>query len=280
VQVTITRAQRDAIYELVVDHLSGIGDVWTAMQDGDFASAKRFGRAFAEDLRLLEDLGWAESLDRESVTLTMLSDELTRTLARLHRTAAGSLGSYVSRPKDDEQLAQRDLAASAVLGEILSEAAVAKALASRRDLTRAEIASATGLGRSTVGKALAALERTGAACRRPGGRAAGRRLPDRWSSVPGDKRSRSDSSNRRLRPGQLDQLVLDYINRHAADEPIGVTALATALERSAGAVGNCLARLAAANQVRQASMTPRRYTTAAPQSGKRGPTRRVQKEQS
>ena len=26
--VTISRAQRDAIYELVVTHLSGIGDVW------------------------------------------------------------------------------------------------------------------------------------------------------------------------------------------------------------------------------------------------------------
>lgn len=29
VPVTITRAQRDAIYELVVNHLTGIGDVWS-----------------------------------------------------------------------------------------------------------------------------------------------------------------------------------------------------------------------------------------------------------
>ena len=27
-QVTITRAQRDAIYEMVIDHVTAIGDVW------------------------------------------------------------------------------------------------------------------------------------------------------------------------------------------------------------------------------------------------------------
>jgi hypothetical protein len=50
------------------------------------------GRAFAEDLRLLEDLGWAETVDRETVALTVPADQLTRTLARLHKDAAGSLG--------------------------------------------------------------------------------------------------------------------------------------------------------------------------------------------
>jgi hypothetical protein len=50
-------------------------------------------------------------------------DELTRTLARLHKAAAGSLETYVSRPKDDEELAQRDLAAPEALGEILSQLA-------------------------------------------------------------------------------------------------------------------------------------------------------------
>ena len=70
------------------------------------------GREFAEDLRLLEDLGWGETIDHDTVELTVQAGELTRTLARLHRAASGSLGSYVSRPKDEEQLAQRDLAAS------------------------------------------------------------------------------------------------------------------------------------------------------------------------
>jgi hypothetical protein len=123
VPLTITRAQRDAIYEMVISHLTAIGDVWLCIDRREFASAKRLGREFAEDLRLLEDLGWSETIDREAVALTVPPDELTRTLARLHRDAAGSLGSYVSRPKGDEQLAQRDVAASEALGEILSELA-------------------------------------------------------------------------------------------------------------------------------------------------------------
>jgi hypothetical protein len=123
VPVIITRAQRDAIYEVVVTHLTRIGDVWLSVDRREFATAKRLGRAFAEDLRLLEDLGWAETVDRETVALTVPPDDLTRTLARLHKDAAGSLGTYVSRPKDDEQLAQRDLAASEALGEVLSQLA-------------------------------------------------------------------------------------------------------------------------------------------------------------
>jgi hypothetical protein len=89
----------------------------------DFADAKEMGRKFAEDLRLLDDLGWSETIDDETVTLTMPPGELTRTLVRLHKDAAGALNTYVSRPKDDEELAQRDLAASAALGEILSRLA-------------------------------------------------------------------------------------------------------------------------------------------------------------
>lgn len=121
--LSITRVQRDAIYEAVVDHLSGIGDVWIVLQDGDYATATRLGREFADDLRLLESLGWAPSTDRETVARTVPPAELTRTLERLHRHAASSLGMYVSRPKNDEEIAQRDVAASGAVGEILSRLA-------------------------------------------------------------------------------------------------------------------------------------------------------------
>jgi hypothetical protein len=58
------------------------------------------------------------------VALTVSLDELTRTLARLHKDAAGSLDTYVSRPKNDEEFAERDLAASEALGEVLSQLAL------------------------------------------------------------------------------------------------------------------------------------------------------------
>jgi hypothetical protein len=121
--VTISCAQRDAIYEVVINHLTAIGDVWMCVDRREYADAKRLGREFAEDLRLLEDLGWAETIDRATVALTQPPDELTSVLARLHRDASASLCTYVSRPKDEEELAQRDLAASKALGAILSELA-------------------------------------------------------------------------------------------------------------------------------------------------------------
>src|SRR5688572_25072629 len=98
-----------------------------------------------------------------------------------------------------------------------SEEAVIKALASQGELTNAEIATATELGRSTVGKTLAALERAGVAHRSPGGREGGRRMPDRWSVSSGDEQSPAGSSTERLRPGQLDGLVLDFLNAQGKD---------------------------------------------------------------
>lgn len=68
--LTISHVQRDAIYEMVVDHLTPIGDVWICVGRCEYADAKRLGREFAEELRLLEDLGWAETIDREAVSLS------------------------------------------------------------------------------------------------------------------------------------------------------------------------------------------------------------------
>jgi hypothetical protein len=79
-----------------------------------------------------------------------------------------------------------------------------------------------------------------------------------------------------LRPGQLDALVLDYIDSQGTDA-VGASAVAKALGRSAGAVGNCLTRLAAVGRVRQVSDKPRRYSGATATSGKR---RRSRKEAS
>lgn len=69
---------------------------------------------------------------------------------------------------------------------------------------------------------------------------------------------------KRLRPGQLDGLVLAYLTKHKGDGPLTATAVAKGLGgRSAGAVSNCLARLAKDGAVRQAKKTPRAYALAA-----------------
>jgi hypothetical protein len=83
--------------------------------------------------------------------------------------------------------------------------------------------------------------------------------PDRWSIARGKTEPRPRSTTERLRPGQLDPLVLDYLEAHGDAGPLGTTAVATGLGRSAGAVGNCLARLPAVGRMRQVGDHPRRY---------------------
>jgi DNA-binding IclR family transcriptional regulator len=140
-----------------------------------------------------------------------------------------------------------------------SEETIVAVLGARREATVSDIAAAAGLGRSTVGKLLARLERAGRVRRNTGGRERGRRLPDRWAPAANPRSpARRRASGKRLRPGELDRLVLDYLAKHAESDPLSPTAIANGLGRSAGAVGNCLARLAG-GRVRQAGQRPRRY---------------------
>lgn len=68
---------------------------------------------------------------------------------------------------------------------------------------------------------------------------------------------------KRLRPGQLDGLVLAYLREHEADGPLTATSVAKGLGgRSAGAVSNCLGRLAKERKVKQARRKPRAYVIA------------------
>jgi predicted ArsR family transcriptional regulator len=127
---------------------------------------------------------------------------------------------------------------------------ILEALTEKPGSTAADIAQATGLGRLTVGKQLAALERAGDATRTAGERDGGRRAPDRWSTTATD----------RLRPGQLDDLVMQHVR--SLDEPVGPVAVARALGRSSGAVANCLTRRAKAGDLKQVTDKPRRYTAA------------------
>ena len=85
ITITIDRDQRDGLYELVRNHLGSIEDFWVALErTEDFAKAERLGLEFAEDFRLLQDIGWSEYDHRESYQLTMPPDDLRQVLERLH----------------------------------------------------------------------------------------------------------------------------------------------------------------------------------------------------
>lgn len=82
--ISIDREQRDGLYELARNHLGGIEDFWVALErTKDFAVAERMGRQFAEDFRLLRDIGWSEDDVHESYVLTMPAQELADLLKRL-----------------------------------------------------------------------------------------------------------------------------------------------------------------------------------------------------
>jgi hypothetical protein len=91
--LAITAGQRDALYDQILDRLSGIGDVWIAAERKDYAMAERLGREYSDDLRLvLDDLGFGEGAGA-AIELTTPPDVLRRALARLcdqaERYAAG-----------------------------------------------------------------------------------------------------------------------------------------------------------------------------------------------
>ncbi len=125
--------------------------------------------------------------------------------------------------------------------------------------TATDLAEATGLGRSTVTKALAALEQTGQVTRTPGGRDSGGRQPDQWSPPAADTHTADAAEAGRLGKGQLRSLVLGYLQDRPGEEH-SPTAIGKALGRSSGAVGNALTKLAAEGAITETSAKPRRYT--------------------
>jgi hypothetical protein len=46
---------------------------------------------------------------------------------------------------------------------------------------------------------------------------------------------------KRLRPGELDGLVLSYMCKHEGELPLTASAIGKGIEKSSGAVANCLA---------------------------------------
>jgi hypothetical protein len=66
VPATITNEPREALYELVRNHLGGVDGIWIALEEGrHYAAAEPLGLEFAADFRLLADIGWAPEEDRE-----------------------------------------------------------------------------------------------------------------------------------------------------------------------------------------------------------------------
>lgn len=125
--ITISRAQRDAIYEEVLNDLGAIGDIGVCLENQNFNQARRYRQDFEDDMRLLDDLGWEpEALD-DQFTLGMPRDQLARTLLRLGSKAASFARDQPVETLQDQDYACRAVAIAttchAVLGQVVESEA-------------------------------------------------------------------------------------------------------------------------------------------------------------
>lgn len=87
--ITITAEERNALYDRVLDRLSGIEDILLAAGSEDFATADRLSREYADELMLICDgLGWGTRSESDVVELSTPPRAIT---ARV-RPAAGRRG--------------------------------------------------------------------------------------------------------------------------------------------------------------------------------------------
>lgn len=111
VTATITKDQRDGLYELIRHHLYCIDDLWTAFgRSRDYATAERLAIEFGEDFRLLADIGWPADDNRKTFELTMPPLDLTELLRRLNVEAEKVLvesGTEREASEDDARTDQR-----------------------------------------------------------------------------------------------------------------------------------------------------------------------------
>lgn len=85
--ITITKEERDALYERIVMRLNGIDDVYRAVEQGDWASAQKLGQEFSDLLRFVcSDLGWGEGTE-ETLDLSTPPDVLSRAAKTLREMA-------------------------------------------------------------------------------------------------------------------------------------------------------------------------------------------------
>jgi hypothetical protein len=114
--VTITHAQRDAVYDQILPRLSGLDDIWLAVSTERFETADRLGREYSDVLRLIsDDLGWGEcSPGAETFKLTTAPDVRRRVFTRLQK--------LVAEERADRQLAGIENAEDEERGSLVDEA--------------------------------------------------------------------------------------------------------------------------------------------------------------
>jgi hypothetical protein len=121
VAITISRQQRDAIYQEIMLDLTGVGDIFHALNGGDYEKAREYRRRFEDDMRLLDDLGWEPGQEADEFELTMPRGDLARALGRLNASAQSMLHTHIVEPIEERRYAERALIAQGAYGDVLAQ---------------------------------------------------------------------------------------------------------------------------------------------------------------
>ncbi len=106
--LTISAEQRDALYDQILDRLSGIGDVWLAVRVENFDVAERLAQAYSDDLRLVtDDLGWGKG-SSGTIELSTPPDVLRRALSRLRDAAVSHEASQRGAGQEAREAEERN----------------------------------------------------------------------------------------------------------------------------------------------------------------------------
>jgi hypothetical protein len=121
--VKITAAQRDALFDRILDRLSGLGDIVLASESQDFETADRLAREYAEELLLVCDgLGWGGGSHGEFFELKSPPELLLRVFARLGTATVSEREAQATSWEESRVLEERnrlvDEACKSVLREL------------------------------------------------------------------------------------------------------------------------------------------------------------------
>jgi hypothetical protein len=102
--ITITKEERDALYERIVVRLNGLDDVNRVVEQGDWGEAQKLGQEFSDLLRFVcSDLGWGER-GEETLSLSTPHDVLTRSAEAIRDLARCDVKQFESERQAAEEL--------------------------------------------------------------------------------------------------------------------------------------------------------------------------------
>lgn len=120
--ITITAEQRNLLYDHILDHLSGIGDIEIALTQEKYEMARRLGMTFSDELRLMsEDLGWGEEASAAAIELKTPPDVLRRALTRFRDMTQALDASEEGARTELRENAERNHLVIAACQQVLAE---------------------------------------------------------------------------------------------------------------------------------------------------------------